>query len=321
MSKSSNNNKQRIYKYASLDSAIKILKDDRLLLRNPSYFNDPFDTNVKRDPNDIKRVRKISVGFASMTMLAQLMQDPLVEKTVKKNPLFKITVQEYKTMFDSLKKYPRFNGNIAFTSLFKLVGLKSSDLKDRAEKAFFDFEKDIPKKLEVIKQQTLITCFSKTYESILMWSHYADSHSGVCLEFERPNVSDFVDVIYKKNRPKLKLAELVSFVTAQTIIGDNFNHQLDQQLVSSIMSPYLTKSEQWKYEQEVRCIITTNSKSTKYTFENGNHYYQMAKPTKIYIGCRCSGKKMDELIKIAKKQNIKYVFLKEDDETFSLKTK
>ena len=45
----------------------------------------------------------------------------------------------------------------------------------------------------------------------------------------------------------------------------------------------------------------------------------MPKPTKIYIGCRAKGKEMNELIKIAKKKRIKCVFLKCDDETFSLK--
>lgn len=29
-----------------------------------------------------------------------------------------------------------------------------------------------------------ISCFSKRYDSILMWSHYASSHEGVCIEFD-----------------------------------------------------------------------------------------------------------------------------------------
>lgn len=29
-----------------------------------------------------------------------------------------------------------------------------------------------------------ICCFSKLYDSILMWSHYADYHKGICLKFD-----------------------------------------------------------------------------------------------------------------------------------------
>jgi len=312
---------QKIYKYASLDSAISILTDSRLLLKNPSSFNDPFDTNIKRDPKDIKRVRKISIGFASITLLVQLTQDPKISDIVRKNPSFKFAQLEYQTMVKALKKYPRFDGNIGFTTLFKIVGMKSSDFKERAEQTFVNLEKTIEEGTKRTRQQALVTCFSKTYKSILMWSHYSDSHAGVCIEYDRPDLSDFVDVIYKKQRPKLKLADLVSFVTAETIVGEDYNHQLDQKLISTTMEPYLVKSDQWEYEQEVRCLITTISNSKNHIFENGSHYYQMPKPTKIYIGCRCRGKKMDELIKIAKKQKIKYIFLKEDNETFSLKEK
>jgi Protein of unknown function (DUF2971) len=32
-----------------------------------------------------------------------------------------------------------------------------------------------------------VACFSEVPDSILMWSHYAESHSGVCVEFDRTN--------------------------------------------------------------------------------------------------------------------------------------
>lgn len=36
----------KIYKYSSLDSAIKIIKSGRVLLNKPSEFNDPFDSKL-----------------------------------------------------------------------------------------------------------------------------------------------------------------------------------------------------------------------------------------------------------------------------------
>ena len=32
-----------------------------------------------------------------------------------------------------------------------------------------------------------ISCFSKNYNEILMWSHYADNHNGICIEVEIDN--------------------------------------------------------------------------------------------------------------------------------------
>jgi hypothetical protein len=29
-----------------------------------------------------------------------------------------------------------------------------------------------------------IYCVSTNYDDVLMWSHYADSHKGICLEFD-----------------------------------------------------------------------------------------------------------------------------------------
>jgi hypothetical protein len=31
-----------------------------------------------------------------------------------------------------------------------------------------------------------VSCFSESWNSILMWSHYADRHKGICLGFDVP---------------------------------------------------------------------------------------------------------------------------------------
>jgi hypothetical protein len=32
-----------------------------------------------------------------------------------------------------------------------------------------------------------ILCFSRNWDNLLLWSHYGDSHTGVCLGFEIPD--------------------------------------------------------------------------------------------------------------------------------------
>ena len=42
----------KIYKYTSMDSAIKIIKSEKVLLNKPTKFNDPFDCSFGLDKDD-----------------------------------------------------------------------------------------------------------------------------------------------------------------------------------------------------------------------------------------------------------------------------
>ena len=41
------------------------------------------------------------------------------------------------------------------------------------------------KSLETVRHTTGVYCFAGNARNILMWSHYAGDHTGVCLQFER----------------------------------------------------------------------------------------------------------------------------------------
>lgn len=315
----------KIYKYTSINSALSILKDNRVLLRNPKLFNDPFDTDAKRSKEDIEEVRKIMEGFTLTTIAAKLPMDLNVNNAIKKDPRFIFVRQQYNQLVDKLRTYPYFDGNFVFSSVYDLLKIKSEFFKEKVDGKVIEIEERINKAVKETKKIALSSCFSKTNGSILMWSHYADCHKGVCLEYERPISSDFVDIVYKEERPKLKFANLVSFISAKAIIGESYDHIEDEKAAKIALEPFITKAAQWSYEEEVRCMLTSTSASNKLTFENGHYYYQMDKPTKILFGCEFGEYKnkqqKNELIALAKKLNIKCVFLKQDDETFSLKEK
>ena len=81
-----------------------------------------------------------------------------------------------------------------------------------------------------------VSCFSKDYRNILMWSHYSDSHKGICLIFDYSKDIHFFnpfDILYTNEYPdihdKLKKDELI------------------KKLI-------YTKSDNWRYEREVRSI-------------------------------------------------------------------
>lgn len=106
-----------------------------------------------------------------------------------------------------------------------------------------DAEAFAKKSYEEFLDNTGFYCLSEINDDILMWSHYADGHRGVCLEFDAINDAVYanrmlfgqaIKVIYSKRRPVFNIfniGEPVEFIKA-----------------------FLTKSDHWKYEKEWRVI-------------------------------------------------------------------
>lgn len=97
-----------------------------------------------------------------------------------------------------------------------------------------------------------ILSLTSNRDDILMWSHYADSHKGICLEFDtRIPDSPFA------------LAQPVNY---KTIFDDyTFDADFDATQVSESVS--LTKSRHWKYEKEWR-VIGSKSGACKFPPES-----------------------------------------------------
>jgi hypothetical protein len=129
--------------------------------------------------------------------------------------------------------------------------------------------------LERIKHQSGVLCFAGDPRSLLMWSHYAENHEGVCLQFERirdfPVLGHAVHVDYQERFPKANW--IVDFMKG---VGEML----------------LTKHDGWRYEEE--CRITS--------IDNANRYLQVRPDAlrAIIFGCRTSEsnrKTVDGLLK------------------------
>ena len=53
----------KIYKYTSLNSAIKILENNTVALNNPQNYNDPFDSVIDFDDKDIEKSMSIIAEY------------------------------------------------------------------------------------------------------------------------------------------------------------------------------------------------------------------------------------------------------------------
>ena len=90
-----------------------------------------------------------------------------------------------------------------------------------------------------------------------MWSHYANKHTGICVEydfdlpFDTASNSLLLPVEYTSMRPLLPVEKL-------GVIEDSKLKVNDAEIVSlfsQVLKALITKSEIWEYEQEWRYIV------------------------------------------------------------------
>lgn len=104
--------------------------------------------------------------------------------------------------------------------------------------------RDLYLAVQSVMSQTYVFSLSKTYKSIQMWAHYADSHKGICYGFDVSEdeecFSPRMDVCYEDLRPHINILDQLS--------GNTKN------IETQILKAITTKQKQWAYEEEVRCL-------------------------------------------------------------------
>jgi hypothetical protein len=114
----------------------------------------------------------------------------------------------------------------------------SIDCKKLLRKSKHERDQIIKSVIEESVNSAGVLSLSTKHNNILMWSHYADSHRGVCFRFKASSTTPFFGraqpVIYQSARPVLNP------------IRDNSDTQVDAAL--------LTKAELWSYEDEWRIV-------------------------------------------------------------------
>src|SRR5260221_11935201 len=94
------------------------------------------------------------------------------------------------------------------------------------------------------KKSLCVCCFSKNMNEILMWSHYADNHKGVCLEWDfdvEQKKGSFFEIEYDDN------------VTILDEVKRYESGHLNLDIESNGKFMKL-KFKTWGYEEEIRII-------------------------------------------------------------------
>lgn len=127
-----------------------------------------------------------------------------------------------------------------------------------------EFEQIVMDKLsKQTNERVGICCFTEVNDDILMWSHYADSHQGICLEFSSIHTpfQAAQPVEYSIEYPELDLEAVV----------------LSEELRAAA-TWMLRKADHWSYEKEWRVIDFVGGP--------GGKPFQASCLTGVILGCR-----------------------------------
>lgn len=146
-----------------------------------------------------------------------------------------------------LYRYRAANAN-AFSEIAekKAWYSKYSELNDPFEGAYIN--KSDESAYDEMIQSFRVCCFSRSNDNLLLWAHYAENHKGICLEYDVTEESfstQFIPVKYSKLVPVLERVQ--RYPSGHPSAGS-----LAVNVKDGSADVFLTKSEDWAYEQELR---------------------------------------------------------------------
>ena len=236
-----------IYKYFPFSGGLVTLENASLRYRHPNEFNDPFEFMPGGYSGDSPEERKRRV----------------IEALCSSSKYRDIYNLFYQTSFSQCDWNNMINNNDP-----RIQEFISAELIDRV------FDGLQRRDWEAYRERTtkdIVFCsFSQKANDILMWSHYAEEHTGIVIGFDSSCFDRLYKVFYSDKRVRLPLSSTVS-------------GEVMKSFAEKVMT---TKSSQWQYEEEWRRIISSNDVE-----KNGNlllKSFPMKSVLSVYFGCRMS---------------------------------
>ena len=155
--------------------------------------------------------------------------------------------------------------------------------KDKREEILKSF-------IETRKKEVRICSFSERNDSILMWSHYADEHKGISIEYD-----------FKDNEEVCKYIEPIYYTDQLFDFTPYFGKPNN---IQAIRISAISKVKDWQYEKEWRLIFLLIKENPI------NGHYKISNPVAIYLGARYNKNTLNnkeiliEIFEFAKNLNI-----------------
>ncbi len=135
------------------------------------------------------------------------------------------------------------------------------------------FNQKVNKVINKRLSNKLVCCFTTKSDNLLMWSHYADKHRGVCLKFSPRLDSNLFTKLYAVEYSK-----------------NSGNYDFINKMEESFNKVITLKSIDWSYEEEFRVV--------KYDQERGQKFNKNALK-EVVFGCESTSDEIERIMKLA----------------------
>lgn len=162
--------------------------------------------------------------------------------------------------------------------------------------------KEIEKKAKKFKHHNDnlgVLCLTEDPISVLMWSHYADKHKGVCIGFSRVEKSQLADddacnpIIYSDVYPSPRFSQI---------------YRGDGSLTKDVL---YSKARDWSYEKEWRMMS-----------DKGDFHASIPGPiSRVILGCRFPFEQVSQFAGACKKINVQLLRAHKIPNHFALELK
>lgn len=170
-------------------------------------------------------------------------------------------------------------------------------MEDKLNDSINDFNN---KTLDFIDERFGVASLTTSYNNPLMWSHYAASHKGICIEY------DFKDIIRNKEDIKIFLDEVI-YSDQRVTIDSNLMDKVDLKDIESkgkidllklFIEGLFNKHKVWEYETEWRSIVIVDEQ------KNFNRELRLNNISGIYLGNKMDDATLNVVITLLADLNV-----------------
>ncbi len=259
-----------LYKYATAETTKINIANRSLRFSSPTAFNDPFDSKISS-----------VIGVSE-------------EDWINEVNKFYVEQEFGHLSFDEKQQ-----------KLHKLINRPMEDELLEALNRIKNLNKNFTEELANLAKKSAILCLSKNNSNRLMWPHYADSYKGAVMAFAPNHDKDSC----------FKYMELVQYSKERFFPNKDLSRfsrpgeLTDEELLSDVRKLFLTKDEEWDYEEEYRFFIPNILKDGEIYWHGGFHPEELVG---IYLGNRMQHEDKIEIFNAAKSLNEKVKVYKQE---------
>lgn len=247
-----------LFKYKALNEyTYDLIKTDLIFLPKYNILNDAFEGHVT---------------FNELTLLNIIIEKILKDSSIKNMPLNNYEkIINSKNPKDELEKWV-YEDNENPKLDFEEFSLKINESLKKTMKTC------LSKLINQIKNKTFVLSFSEENTLNTMWSHYADSNKGICIEYDFYDCN-FINLLNFCHKTKYL------YDTDYREHTEDLHNIPDTFIYNFSVEPFLRKTFDWKYEKEWRFILPDFSYLINLSKKIGEkQFLKLPKPKAIYLG-------------------------------------